>query len=284
MPARAPPRYLDTCSACHKSPRGLLKNTSASSLPGFLRQHYDRHRHGLGALVRTISTGPPTPGIRARIRKRTQAKTPSRKQGRISPTGSAAVSRPPHLRRAARPMPTRRDRKARARVRAAKRSGSHGTRGARCRQACRWAGPGAGRDRQQIGRQAKAGQTWQARRRGTAENRAGTPPRRREGRCVAGRRQAGTCQGRDLPGRSPPRLKPARSIPRRTDAPRTRATSRPARQRSPPAKSRSRPQGMPIPPRSMLPRRTPGASSIRSGLIRCRRSRRAPPSFRSDRG
>src|SRR6188508_3283160 len=32
--------FSGTCSACHKSPRGLLKNTPASSLPGFLRQHY----------------------------------------------------------------------------------------------------------------------------------------------------------------------------------------------------------------------------------------------------
>jgi hypothetical protein len=32
--------FSNTCSACHKSPRGLLKNTSPSSLPGFLRQHY----------------------------------------------------------------------------------------------------------------------------------------------------------------------------------------------------------------------------------------------------
>ena len=32
--------FSSTCSACHKSPRGLLKNTAASSLPGFLRQHY----------------------------------------------------------------------------------------------------------------------------------------------------------------------------------------------------------------------------------------------------
>jgi len=32
--------FSSTCSACHKSPRGLLKNTPASSLPGFLRQHY----------------------------------------------------------------------------------------------------------------------------------------------------------------------------------------------------------------------------------------------------
>ena len=32
--------FSNTCSACHKSPRGLLKNTSPSSLPGFLRPHY----------------------------------------------------------------------------------------------------------------------------------------------------------------------------------------------------------------------------------------------------
>ncbi|MCA1452316.1 hypothetical protein I6F35_03670 [Bradyrhizobium sp. BRP22] len=32
--------FAGTCSACHKSPRGLLKSVSASSLPGFLRQHY----------------------------------------------------------------------------------------------------------------------------------------------------------------------------------------------------------------------------------------------------
>src|SRR3954468_22429548 len=32
--------FSGTCNACHKSPRGLLKTVSASSLPGFLRQHY----------------------------------------------------------------------------------------------------------------------------------------------------------------------------------------------------------------------------------------------------
>jgi hypothetical protein len=32
--------FAGTCSACHKSPRGLLKTVAAGSLPGFLRQHY----------------------------------------------------------------------------------------------------------------------------------------------------------------------------------------------------------------------------------------------------
>ncbi len=32
--------FAGNCSACHKSPRGLLKTIPAGSLPGFLRQHY----------------------------------------------------------------------------------------------------------------------------------------------------------------------------------------------------------------------------------------------------
>src|ERR1700709_1303811 len=32
--------FAGTCSACHKSPRGLLRTVPAGSLPGFLRQHY----------------------------------------------------------------------------------------------------------------------------------------------------------------------------------------------------------------------------------------------------
>jgi hypothetical protein len=32
--------FSGTCNVCHKSPRGLLKTIPASSLPGFLRQHY----------------------------------------------------------------------------------------------------------------------------------------------------------------------------------------------------------------------------------------------------
>jgi hypothetical protein len=32
--------FAGTCSACHKSPRGLLKTVAPGSLQGFLRQHY----------------------------------------------------------------------------------------------------------------------------------------------------------------------------------------------------------------------------------------------------
>ena len=36
--------FAGTCTACHKSPRGLLKTVPAGSLPGFLRQHYTTSR------------------------------------------------------------------------------------------------------------------------------------------------------------------------------------------------------------------------------------------------
>src|ERR1700760_1621224 len=32
--------FAGTCTACHKSPRGLLKTVPPGSLAGFLRQHY----------------------------------------------------------------------------------------------------------------------------------------------------------------------------------------------------------------------------------------------------
>lgn len=32
--------FAGTCTACHKSPRGLMKTVSPGSLPGFLREHY----------------------------------------------------------------------------------------------------------------------------------------------------------------------------------------------------------------------------------------------------
>ena len=32
--------FNDTCSACHKTSRGLLKTVPAIALSGFLRQHY----------------------------------------------------------------------------------------------------------------------------------------------------------------------------------------------------------------------------------------------------
>ena len=43
--------FAGTCTACHKSPRGLLKTVSPSSLPGFLRQHYTTSPNMAGAIA-----------------------------------------------------------------------------------------------------------------------------------------------------------------------------------------------------------------------------------------
>lgn len=43
--------FTQTCNACHKSPRGLLKSVSPGSLPGFLRQHYTTSSDMAGVLA-----------------------------------------------------------------------------------------------------------------------------------------------------------------------------------------------------------------------------------------
>jgi hypothetical protein len=42
--------FAGTCTACHKSPRGLLKTVAPGSLPGFLRQHYTTSPEMAGVL------------------------------------------------------------------------------------------------------------------------------------------------------------------------------------------------------------------------------------------
>ena len=119
--------FSNTCSACHKSPRGLLKNVSASSLPGFLRQHYTTGTDMAAVLVvlPDLQRGRRSRDIRARISR--SRRTPNRTEGRISPIGSGDGSRRPHLRRRLPGRtPTEHRRKVRARVQAETRSDWHG--------------------------------------------------------------------------------------------------------------------------------------------------------------
>jgi hypothetical protein len=43
--------FSGTCTACHKSPRGLLKTVAPGSLPGYLRQHYTTSSDMAGVLA-----------------------------------------------------------------------------------------------------------------------------------------------------------------------------------------------------------------------------------------
>jgi hypothetical protein len=65
--------FAQTCNACHKSPRGLLKTVPPGSLPAFLRQHYTTSPEMAGVLssylvsngatdTRLGSGGPPPKG------------------------------------------------------------------------------------------------------------------------------------------------------------------------------------------------------------------------------
>src|SRR5215207_4828606 len=67
--------FSNTCSACHKSPRGLLKSVSASSLPGFLRQHYTTGTDMASVLSSyLISNGAADPRYQAKDAKQKDAK------------------------------------------------------------------------------------------------------------------------------------------------------------------------------------------------------------------
>ena len=68
--------FSGTCNACHKSPRGLLKSVSPSSLPGFLRQHYTTSSEMAGVLASfLISNG----AADARFQSKDQPKTDAAK-------------------------------------------------------------------------------------------------------------------------------------------------------------------------------------------------------------
>jgi hypothetical protein len=94
--------FSNTCSACHKSPRGLLKSVSASSLPGFLRQHYTTGTDMASVLSSyLISNGAADPRYQSKDQPKKDAKQDGRQDqsdrfGRRQPPAAPAqeASRP----------------------------------------------------------------------------------------------------------------------------------------------------------------------------------------------
>ena len=73
--------FSSTCNACHKSPRGLLKNVSASSLPGFLRQHYTTGTNMASVLSSyLISNGAADPRYQSKDQAKKDARQKDAKQ------------------------------------------------------------------------------------------------------------------------------------------------------------------------------------------------------------
>jgi len=56
-----PQLFEQTCSACHRSPHGLARNTSASALVDFLRQHYTTGPGPAGQLAAYLIANPGDP-------------------------------------------------------------------------------------------------------------------------------------------------------------------------------------------------------------------------------
>jgi len=84
--------FSNTCSACHKSPRGLLKSVSASSLPGFLRQHYTTGTDMASVLSSyLISNGAADP----RYQSKDQPKKDAKQDGKPDQPARLGRRRPP---------------------------------------------------------------------------------------------------------------------------------------------------------------------------------------------
>jgi hypothetical protein len=86
--------FSSTCSACHKSPRGLLRNTSTSSLPGFLRQHYTTGSEMARVLAGyLISNGAADPRYQAKDQPR--QRDPGRRQPAAAAPQDPSEAAPP---------------------------------------------------------------------------------------------------------------------------------------------------------------------------------------------
>lgn len=89
--------FASDCSGCHKSPQGLAKTYDASSLAGFLREHYTSKKETAGALAAYIAGagGAPPQGAKPGGRSRTAAPAtepkPAEETGKPSP--SAGIPR-----------------------------------------------------------------------------------------------------------------------------------------------------------------------------------------------
>ncbi|HEY8697028.1 MAG TPA: hypothetical protein VIM02_05380, partial [Rhizomicrobium sp.] len=121
--------FAGACTACHKSPRGLLKTIAPGSLPGFLREHYTTSS-GMASLLSSylISNGAadtrygggqprPDKGAKSEARSGGEPEQVDRHGRRISPSREAAeppqAARPDADRLSSQAEPRQRSRNAR---------------------------------------------------------------------------------------------------------------------------------------------------------------------------
>ena len=263
--------FSNTCSACHKSPRGLLKSVSASSLPGFLRQHYTTGTDMASVLSSyLISNGAADP----RYQSKDQPKQKDAKQdGRPDQPDRFGRRQPPAApaQEASRP-----DADGATPQGEGARPGRDAKRFARPHAAPDAAKPADGQAPVQAATDSKSGVRQKQGRRGKPA--AEEPPKTEQ---AAPGDAAKEDASRDAAKAETAATDPAKTDPAKTDAIKTDAIKgegdKPAERRSE-ARRRVGKAG----PRGQIrdrqgrccPRRMPAASRRRSGQIRCRRSRR----------
>lgn len=92
LDAGKPPHqiFAGTCSACHRSPRGLVRNVSPGSLSGFLRQHYTTGSDMAGAMAAYVLSS----GGTERVAEPPPKREPKQRAKSDSKSGQDAAARP----------------------------------------------------------------------------------------------------------------------------------------------------------------------------------------------
>jgi hypothetical protein len=98
--------FAGTCTACHKSSRGLLRTVPAGSLPSFLRQHYTTSPEMAGLLSSyLISNGATDTRYGSQTKPDKDARSGGRPEGK--PDVPVELDRQGHRLRTATPEPAR---------------------------------------------------------------------------------------------------------------------------------------------------------------------------------
>jgi len=92
LDAGKPPHQIfsATCSACHRSPRGLVRNVSPGSLPGFMRQHYTTGSDMAGAMAAYVLSS----GGTDRVAEPPPKREPKQRAKSDSKSGPDVAARP----------------------------------------------------------------------------------------------------------------------------------------------------------------------------------------------
>jgi hypothetical protein len=100
-----PQLFAQDCSACHRSPQGLVKSLGAGSLVGFLRQHYTSSSASANVVAAYLQTvgGGPRAGQKDRPERQKDQKDQAKQAQPQPPAAQPPAAQPPDRAKIARP-------------------------------------------------------------------------------------------------------------------------------------------------------------------------------------